>query len=94
MTPDLSNNARKSLESLPSRHFKQVASRIFKLSGDQNPADSQHLLGHPGFKRIDQGEYRIIYYLNAGSVRIAVVGKRNDDAAYKKSYKSTFAPRQ
>ena len=84
MTFDITRAAQKSLESLPAKHYKQVVERIFTLQRNQQPQDPKHLAGNPGFKRIDLGEYRIIYKVVADSIQIAVVGKRNDDEAYRR----------
>lgn len=82
MTIDLSKPARAFLEDLPSKQYKQVVDRVLGLSVNQNPHDSRHLSGHPGYKRIDQGEYRIIFCIQEKIVRIACIGKRNDDEVY------------
>jgi len=47
------------------------------------PNDSQEMKGYP-FLRNDIGEYRIIYDVREGTLRIVLVGKRNDDEIYKK----------
>lgn len=80
---DLTRRAHKFLEDLQSKQCKQVAMRIFSLMREPYPADCKHLAGHPGFRRIDVGEYRVCYEVNNGIVRVAVVGARNDDAVYK-----------
>ena len=53
----LSNNARGFLSDLQPKQFKQVGNRIFGLARDPYPADCKHLSGHPGFRRIDVGEF-------------------------------------
>lgn len=47
------------------------------------PNDSQEMKGYP-FMRNDIGEYRIIYYTQEGTLRIVLIGERNDDEIYKK----------
>jgi len=47
------------------------------------PRDSKELKGHP-YRGADIGEYRIIYRVEEDVLKIALVGKRNDSAAYKK----------
>ncbi len=81
---NLSNNARGFLEGLQPKQFKQVASRILALPRDPYPADCKHLSGHPGFRRIDVGEFRVCYKVDGDAVLVAVAAKRNDDAAYRK----------
>ena len=44
--------------------------------------------GHADFRRADIGEYRIIYRLEAGVVKVALVGKRNDDEVYRRFKRS------
>jgi mRNA interferase RelE/StbE len=80
---DLTRRAHKFLANLQSKQFKQVTGRILSLSRDPYPQDCKHLSGHPGFRRIDVGEFRVCYEASDGVVRIAVVGKRNDDAVYR-----------
>ncbi|MDP2278117.1 MAG: type II toxin-antitoxin system RelE/ParE family toxin [Nitrospirota bacterium] len=80
---DLTHRARKYLDDLQPKQFKQVTNRILSLSKDPYPADCKHLSGHPGFRRIDIGEYRICYEVKNGTIYVSVVGARNDDAVYK-----------
>ena len=80
---DLTKHAHKFLADLQPKQFKQVTNRILALCNEPYPHDCSHLSGHPGFRRIDVGEYRVCYEVASGIVRIAVVGKRNDDAVYK-----------
>jgi mRNA interferase RelE/StbE len=47
------------------------------------PHDSKELKGQP-YRRTDIGEYRIIYRVEENVLKIALVGKRNDSAVYKK----------
>ena len=35
------------------------------------------------YRRVDVGEYRIVYDLPEDMVRVLLIGKRNDDAVYK-----------
>ena len=71
------------LDTLPAKQFKQVAASIFKLLSDSQPHDSAQLKGYP-FRRVDIGEYRIIYEVSGDDILIQLVGKRNDDDAYRK----------
>lgn len=83
MMLDLSKSASSFLESLPAKQYKQIVERIFGLRGNQEPHDSRRLSGHPGYKRIDQGEYRIVFYVEKDVVRVPFIGKRNDDEVYR-----------
>jgi mRNA interferase RelE/StbE len=83
---DVSRHARDFLESLPPKQYRQVARRIFGLSENQHPNDSEHVSGNPGYFRVTQGEYRIIYRVATASpatVIVVDVGKRNDDQVYR-----------
>ncbi|HDL89280.1 MAG TPA: type II toxin-antitoxin system RelE/ParE family toxin [Thermodesulforhabdus norvegica] len=81
---DLTRHAQGFLKGLQPKQFKQVANKIFSLVCNPYPEDYKHLAGHPGFRRIDVGEFRVCYEVYNGIVRIAVVGPRNDAAVYKK----------
>jgi len=87
MKIDLTLRALKYLGELQPKQFKQVGNRILSLSRDPYPADCKHLSGHPGSRRIDIGEFRICYEVSNGIIRVAVVGRRNDDAVYKEFQK-------
>ncbi len=56
------------------------------------PPDSIHMQGYP-FKRVDIGEYRIVYRVEGDCVNVACIGKRNDDEVYKQlKWKLTGTP--
>jgi mRNA interferase RelE/StbE len=69
------------LERLDAKQYKQVVRRIFALAADVTPPDSAKLEGS-NLRRVDQGEYRIVYSFDADTVFIIIVGKRNDDEVY------------
>jgi mRNA interferase RelE/StbE len=72
------------LVELQAKQFKQVLLHIIRLTKDPYPQDSKKLTGYPYF-RVDAGEFRIVYdVLNDETVRIILVGKRNDDEVYKR----------
>jgi mRNA interferase RelE/StbE len=80
---DLTKKAQDFLKDLPPKQFKQVTNKIFLLLRNPYPEDCKHLAMHPGFRRVDVGEYRVCYEVSDGVVRVVVVGPRNDDAVYK-----------
>lgn len=80
---DITKSAGKFLSKLPAKQFRQVVSTILKLRENPDPHDSQQLIGSPEYRRVDIGEYRIIYRIEGDTVKIAVIGKRNDDEVYK-----------
>lgn len=83
----LSKDAQKFLDNLPPKQFRQIVKKVFALLADPHPHDSQELKGHP-FLRNDVGEYRIIYDIQGNTLRVVLLGKRNDSEIYKNlSYK-------
>jgi mRNA interferase RelE/StbE len=75
-------DARKFLDSLPPKQFRQIMLKVLKLLEDPYQQDSEQLTGYP-FWRTDIGEYRIIYDVQDDTLRLLVVGKRNDSEVYK-----------
>jgi len=81
---DIKRPAFDSLVELQTRHFKQVMLSILRLAKDPYPHDTRKLTGYP-YYRIDVGEFRVIYdIVKEETVRIILVGKRNDDEVYKR----------
>ena len=74
------------LKGLQPKIAAQIAKKVLALNVDPLPNDSKHLIGYPGYYRVDSGEYRIVYSFNPEEdlVEIILVGKRNDDEVYKK----------
>ncbi len=81
---EITKAAGKFLESLPPKQFRQVVLSVLKLRQNPEPNDSKQLIGFDNYRRVDVGEYRMIYRLEADTVYIALIGKRNDDEVYKK----------
>lgn len=81
---EITKAAGRFLESLPPKQFRQVVLSILKLRQNPEPNDSKQLIGYAAYRRVDVGEYRMIYRLEADTVYVAMIGKRNDDAVYKK----------
>ena len=79
----LSKSAKDFLSTLDAKQFRQVVLRVFDLMAETKQQDSRQLVGY-AYRRVDVGEYRIIYDSDAQSVRIVVIGKRNDDDVYRK----------
>ena len=81
----LSKEVEKFLFSLPPKQFKQVTVSMLKLMSDPIPHDSAALKGaRRGERRVDIGGYRVIFRVEAGAVRIVLIGKRNDDEVYRR----------
>jgi len=79
---ELTRDALKFLDGLPPKPFKQVAASMLDLLRNPEPHDSRSLKGY-SYRRVDIGEYRIIYGLPEDVVQVLLIGKRNDDAVYK-----------
>ena len=87
---DLSRDACNFLSGLQAKHYKQVASKVIDLQREPNPADSKHLAGYPGIKRVDSGEYRICYRVTENIVQIVLIDKRNDAEVYKSMKRKNY----
>ncbi len=79
---DASRRAQEFLERLPTKHKRQVVTKLANLLIDPRPPDSKLLQGY-GYRRVDVGEYRIIYSVEGNTVRVPLVGKRNDAEVYR-----------
>ncbi len=79
----VSKKAQKFLDDLPPKQFRQIVKKVFSLLENPIPHDSKELIGYP-FLRSDIGEYRIIYDVQHDTLRLIVVGKRNDDEVYRR----------
>lgn len=80
----ITNQAAKFLASLDAKQYRQVGQKIFALLQDSIPQDSAGLVGSKGGeRRVDSGEYRIIYTTSETEVDILVIGKRNGDEVYR-----------
>lgn len=78
----VSKKAQKFLDGLPPKQFRQIIRKVFALLENPRPHDSEELRGYP-FLRNDVGEYRIIYDVQGDTLRLIVVGKRNDEEVYR-----------
>ncbi|MCK4764577.1 MAG: type II toxin-antitoxin system RelE/ParE family toxin [Candidatus Aminicenantes bacterium] len=83
MKLDISKQSVKFIKTLNPKQCRQVVHKIFDLLINPHPNDSAKLAGDPDYKRVDVGEYRVIYKLESGFVKITAVGKRNDDEIYR-----------
>lgn len=81
-TLNLSNDARKFLENLPPKQFKQVAGKVFALMANPDQHDVRPLVGY-ALLRADIGEYRIIFDVEGDQLNVFLIGNRNDDEVYR-----------
>jgi mRNA interferase RelE/StbE len=80
---DVTKDVLEFIEELEPKRFKQVLNKTLSLLENPHPHDSKKLIGYEEYYRADVGEYRIIYRVDDDTVRIALIGKRNDEV-YKK----------
>jgi hypothetical protein len=57
--------------------------KVISLMADPAPPDSKMLRGTPA-RAASAGEYRIIYQIVPGALRVIDIGKRNDDEVYRR----------
>ena len=81
---DLSDDALEFLRSLPAKHARQIAERLQQLAHDPTSLPVKELKGSVDFFRLSSGEYRVIYRVEADELRVWLIGKRTDDAVYKR----------
>lgn len=80
---EISKRSAKFLSKLPPKQTRQLVTKIQELRSNPEPHDSQQLKGFAPLRRADAGEYRIVYVVEGDVLKIALVGKRNDDEIYK-----------
>ena len=83
LTIKLSKRADKALGKIPAKQAKQIAARIKQLADDPETLPTVELKGYAPWRRAKSGEYRIIYKIDGDILRVALVGKRNDDEIYR-----------
>ena len=71
------------LDTLPPKQYRQIARKIIMLMADPRPADAARLKGSE-YSRATVGEYRIIFDVCDGVLRVVAIGKRNDDEVYRR----------
>ena len=80
----ISRQAGRFIKTLPPKQYKQVVSAMLALLNDSKPHDSRILKGSRDVnRRIDIGEYRVVYRVEDDNLLILVAAKRNDDDVYK-----------
>lgn len=63
--------------------FRQVTRKIIMLMADPFPADAERLKGY-GYSRVTAGEYRVVFDVCDGVLRVIAIGKRNDDEVHRR----------
>ena len=82
---DSSRQATKFLKRVQPKHGKQIARKIQELRRNPRPHDSRPLKGRESvYRRADVGEYRIVYRVEGDTLRVYIVGRRNDSDVYRR----------
>ena len=80
----ISRQAGRFIRTLPPKQYKQVVTTMLALLNNPKPHDSRLLKGsRDDNRRVDIGEYRVVYRAEDESLLVLVVGKRNDDDVYR-----------
>ena len=79
---DITHDCLKFLRSLDPKQFRQVVTTLFELLRTPEPHDSASLSGS-ALRRVDIGEYRLVYRVDGDLLRVPLIGKRNDDEVYR-----------
>ena len=80
---DISRDSLGFLQTLNPKQYRQIVSTVFRLLQNPEPQDSSRLIGYP-YRRVDSGEYRIIYDVAGDLLQVLLIGKRNDNEIYRK----------
>lgn len=82
----LAKGTLKFLKQVPTKQGRQMAMTLESLRANPLPQDAKKLKGTSDYYRVDIGEYRVIYRIDAKEniFIIAFIGKRNDNEVYKK----------
>lgn len=80
----MSRQAGRFIRTLPPKQYKQVVGTVLALLNNPEPHDSRLLKGsRDGNRRVDIGEYRVVYRTDGDSLLVLVAGKRNDAEVYR-----------
>lgn len=79
---ELHPTSKKFVDGLAKKQRRQITDKINSLAHDPEPPDSQ-TLQQTDYRRVDSGEYRVIYRRSEATIEIRRVGKRNDDEVYR-----------
>jgi mRNA interferase RelE/StbE len=80
---DLSKQAFAFLDQLPPKQGRQIAEKLTALRLDPASLPSEALKGFSPLRRVRAGEFRIVFAVEDGTVRVRLIAKRNDDEVYK-----------
>jgi mRNA interferase RelE/StbE len=71
------------LDTLPPKQYRQVTRKIIMLMADPQPTDAERLKGYD-YSRVTVGEYRVVFDVQGGVLRVIAIGKRNDGEEYRR----------
>ncbi len=80
---ELSRQALAFGERLQPKQRRQIAERLSLLTADPSSLPTEQLSGHAPWRWLKSGEFRIIYEIDGETLRVHLIGKRNDDDVYK-----------
>jgi len=76
--------AKEFIESISSKHARQLITRIERLADNPFVPKSKILEGYSPLRRLRSGDYRIIYLVEGNALKIPLIGKRGDDEVYRR----------
>jgi mRNA interferase RelE/StbE len=87
----IADEAEDFLREIPSKHARQIVSKIESLAENPRPIRSKELEGYAPLLRLRSGDYRIVYFVEGDILKVPIIDKRSDDAAYRRVAR-TFRP--
>lgn len=78
------NEAQVFLDSLEAKPLRQISEKIFRLAETPFPRTSKQVEGYAPLRKIRSGDYRIIYFVEGTTLKVALIDKRGDDQAYRR----------
>ncbi len=80
---ELSQRAAKELRKLDRTAQVRIIAALGLLAAHPKPASMKPLTGFPGYLRVRVGDYRIIYTLDNGKLRVLVLSVAHRSSVYK-----------
>ncbi|MEW6546693.1 MAG: type II toxin-antitoxin system RelE/ParE family toxin [Bacillota bacterium] len=79
----LERTARKDLEALPARVFRQVIACVRGLAHNPRPPGARKIVGSDNAWRVRVGDYRVVYEVDDAAFRVIVYRVRHRKEAYR-----------
>jgi mRNA interferase RelE/StbE len=80
---DLTRQAIDFVDRLQPKQQRQIGERLTQLANDPNSLPTEQLKGYAPWRRLKSGEFRIVYEVDGNTLKIHLIGKRNDDDIYR-----------